>query len=62
MVRTIATGIDIAAPRWRVWQMLTEVDGYPTWNPFITSIDGASPCRLSAPRPDRRLIPAGARP
>jgi len=25
-MRTIETGVDIAAPRWRVWQVLTAVD------------------------------------
>jgi hypothetical protein len=39
-VRTIEAGIDIAAPRWRVWQVLTDVDRYPAWNPFITSVEG----------------------
>jgi hypothetical protein len=39
-VRTIETSIDIAAPRWRVWQVLTDVERYPAWNPFITSVDG----------------------
>ena len=39
-MRTIETGTDIAAPRWRVWQVLTDVDRYPAWNPFITSVDG----------------------
>src|SRR5437763_169456 len=40
-MRTIETGVDIAAPRWRVWQVLTDVDRYPARNPFITSVDGA---------------------
>jgi uncharacterized protein YndB with AHSA1/START domain len=31
-VRTIETSTDIAAPRWRVWQVLTDVDRYPAWN------------------------------
>ncbi len=40
-VRTIETGVDITAPRWRVWQVLTDADRYPAWNPFVTSVDGA---------------------
>jgi uncharacterized protein YndB with AHSA1/START domain len=26
-VRTIETGTDIAAPQWRVWRVLTDVEG-----------------------------------
>jgi hypothetical protein len=40
-VRSIVTVVDINAPGDRVWQMLTELDGYRAWNPFLTSASGA---------------------
>ena len=59
-MRTIETGTDIAAPRWRVWQVLTDVDRYPAWNPFITSVDGAlregSKLRVRLEPPGRRAV------
>jgi uncharacterized protein YndB with AHSA1/START domain len=59
-VRTIETSIDIAAPRWRVWQVLTDVDRYPAWNPFITAIDGAlregGELRVRVEPPGRRTM------
>ena len=59
-MRTIETGTDIAAPRWRVWQVLTDVDRYPAWNPFITSIDGVlregSKLRVRIEPPGRRAM------
>jgi Polyketide cyclase / dehydrase and lipid transport len=39
-VRQIQTSIDIVASPTRVWSVLIDFPGYPTWNPFITSIDG----------------------
>jgi hypothetical protein len=36
----IETRTDIAAPPWRVWRMLTDFAAYPTWNPFLTSVQG----------------------
>jgi hypothetical protein len=39
-VRQIQTSIDIVASPTRVWNVLTDFPAYPTWNPFITSIDG----------------------
>ena len=36
----IKTSIEINAPSNSVWQILTDVDKYPEWNPFITKISG----------------------
>ncbi|MEN8040878.1 MAG: SRPBCC domain-containing protein, partial [Actinomycetota bacterium] len=36
----IHTEIDIEGSIEDVWQVLTEFDRYPEWNPFIRSIDG----------------------
>ncbi len=44
----IETGIDIAAPPWRVWRLLTDFDAYPAWNPFLTRVEGR-------PEPGARL-------
>ena len=41
-VRQIQTSTDIVASPMRVWSFLTDFRSYPTWNPFITSIDGKS--------------------
>jgi len=40
MAFTINTHIDIDAPRQRVWQVLTDFDRYPEWNPFVQSLSG----------------------
>jgi len=40
-VRSIVTVVDINAPGDRVWQVLTDLDGYRAWNPFLTSASGA---------------------
>ena len=62
-MRTIETGIDIAAPRWRVWQVLTDVDRYPAWNPFVTSVDGVlregGKLRVRIEPPGRKAITFG---
>jgi hypothetical protein len=39
-MRTIETWIDISASPARVWDVLTNFDAYPQWNPFITRITG----------------------
>jgi hypothetical protein len=58
-VRQIQTSIDIVASPTRVWSILTDFRSYPTWNPFITSIDVKS-------QPGARLrvtiAPSGRRP
>ena len=40
MHHELHTEIDIDAPTEVVWQVLTDLDHYPEWNPFITSADG----------------------
>ncbi len=39
-MRAVETGIDIAAPPWRVWLVLTDFAAYPAWNPFLTRVEG----------------------
>jgi hypothetical protein len=36
----LRTEIEIAAPAARVWAILTDFAAYPTWNPFIVSLEG----------------------
>ena len=40
-VRSVVTVVDINAPGDRVWQVLTDLDGYHSWNPFLTSASGS---------------------
>jgi hypothetical protein len=39
-LRSIVTVVDINAPGDRVWQVLTDLNGYRDWNPFLTSASG----------------------
>jgi hypothetical protein len=38
--RHIETTIEIDAPAARVWELLTDFERMPSWNPFITAISG----------------------
>jgi hypothetical protein len=40
MAKTLATRIEIEAPKEKVWGILTDFAAYPQWNPFIKSISG----------------------
>ena len=42
MGAVVETGIDIAAPPWRVWRVLTDFAAYPAWNPVLTRIEGCA--------------------
>lgn len=37
----LRTEIEIAAPIERVWSLLSDFAAYPSWNPFVISIEGA---------------------
>lgn len=37
-MKEIQTAIDIAAPKARVWSVLTTFAAYPDWNPFLRSV------------------------
>lgn len=39
-MKEIRTEIDINASLQRVWQVLTDFERYPDWNPFIRKIEG----------------------
>ena len=39
-MRELHTEIEIQAPADRVWQILTDLTQYPSWNPFITEAEG----------------------
>jgi hypothetical protein len=54
----IESQIEIAATRERVWSILTDFPAYPSWNPFIRSIDGPveKGKRLSVTRPKPALL------
>ena len=40
MNKSIKTEIVINASREKVWNILTDFDNYPKWNPFIIKIEG----------------------
>mgnify|MGYP001828846700 FL=1 len=40
MGRRIETEVDIAASPETVWEVLTDLDRYEEWNPFVTSSKG----------------------
>jgi hypothetical protein len=40
MEHDLHTEIDIEAPPEQVWAILTDLDAWPEWNPFITSSEG----------------------
>ena len=40
-MKTIETITDIDAPADVVWQIITDFDRYPDWNPFITELHGS---------------------
>jgi hypothetical protein len=54
--KEIVTEIEINAPTSRVWQILTDFEKYPTWNPFIKKISGipARNEKLEVHTPDPR--------
>lgn len=58
MALTLRTEIDITAPAERVWDVLTDFEAYPQWNPFIRQIGG-----VLAPRARLRvqIRPPGGR-
>jgi hypothetical protein len=39
-LKELRTEIEIQAPAEKVWQVLTELDKYPEWNPFICHAAG----------------------
>ena len=39
-MRELNSEIEIDASAERVWQLLTDLDRFPQWNPFIRSITG----------------------
>ena len=42
MAKPIETSIDIAASPGRVWQVLTDFQAYPDWNPYMVEIQGVA--------------------
>lgn len=40
MAKEIKTEIVIQATPQKIWEILTDFESYPNWNPFITSISG----------------------
>jgi uncharacterized protein YndB with AHSA1/START domain len=54
--KKIVREIEISATPNRVWQVLTDFEKYPTWNPFIKKITGipAKNEKLEVHMPDPR--------
>jgi hypothetical protein len=57
-MRRIQETVEIDAPAEKVWQVLTDFESYPLWNPFIRSINGVP---VRGHRLMIRLQPPGGR-
>ena len=57
-MRQIHTEIIIQASAQRVWDVLTDFEAYPQWNPLITSVQGQARVGVDAPCRVGRRIPA----
>jgi hypothetical protein len=58
MSTSLHSEIIIAASPARVWQVLTDFDAYPDWNPFIRRIAGQP---VAGTRLEVQLVPPGSR-
>ena len=57
-MKELHSEIQIDAPAERVWELLTDFDSYPQWNPFIRKISGQP---APGERLDVRIEPPGGR-
>ena len=57
-MKELHSEIQIDAPAERVWELLTDFDSYPQWNPFIRKISGQP---AAGERLEVRLEPPGGR-
>ena len=39
-MKSIETSIEIDAPAVRVWEVFSDFERYPDWNPFVVSLEG----------------------
>ena len=58
MKTQIHTEIEIDATPGRVWAVLTDPAGYPSWNPFITELTGSL---HEGERVSARIVPPGGK-
>jgi hypothetical protein len=56
-LKTISVATHIQSPPDVVWQILTDFEAYPSWNPFITRISGSP---VVGHRLRIRIVPPGA--
>jgi hypothetical protein len=57
-VKSIETSIEIDAPAARVWEVFSDFERYPDWNPFVASLEG----RVEVgERIEARLTPPGGK-
>jgi len=57
-MKELRTQIEIEATPERVWEILTDFDAYPEWNPFIQAIEGEA---APGSRLEVRIEPPGGR-
>jgi hypothetical protein len=57
-MRTIETSIQIDAPVARVWEVFSDFERYPEWNPFVASVEGRT---AVGERIEARLTPPGGK-
>jgi hypothetical protein len=57
-MREVVTEIEIDAPPERVWDVLTDFESFPEWNPFLREADGE---RTVGSRLKVRIEPPGGR-